>query len=157
MHDERAGLQSDEAEEGGVDLILIGRLQDMEVNPLCSCRFQYVLNEAFGIWIVRVHQQAIDLACGTSTESSSSRLAFISAARMLTSEAGNDPVAGDKRDRDCRGRISGRPYGREGGCHNHVDLAADKLSGHCRQLVIATLRPAVFDRHVPTLDVAGVA
>ena len=40
---------------------------------------------------------------------------------------------------------------------DHVDLAADEIGGQCGQPIIAALRPAVFDRHVLSLDIAGFA
>ena len=40
---------------------------------------------------------------------------------------------------------------------DHVDLAADEIGGQCGQPIIVALRPAVFDRHVLSLDVAGFA
>ena len=42
-------------------------------------------------------------------------------------------------------------------CHDHVDLAADEVGGQCGQPIIAALRPAVFDRHILSLDIAGFA
>ncbi|HEX3410283.1 MAG TPA: hypothetical protein VHT00_01080 [Stellaceae bacterium] len=53
------------------------------------------------------------------------------------------------RARLCRGDAA-RSY-------DHVDLAADEIGGQCRQSIIAALRPAVFDRHVLSLDIAGFA
>ena len=41
--------------------------------------------------------------------------------------------------------------------HDHIDLAADEVGGQGGQPIIATLRPAVFDRHVLSLDIAGFA
>src|SRR5262249_12331187 len=59
-------------------------------------------------------------------------------------------------DRDCRGCAFRRerrnlPWG-----HDHVDLATDEVSGQCRQPIIVTLRPAVFDRQALSLDVADL-
>ena len=42
-------------------------------------------------------------------------------------------------------------------CYDHIDFAADKVGGQCGQSIIATLRPAVFYRHVLSLDIAGFA
>jgi hypothetical protein len=41
--------------------------------------------------------------------------------------------------------------------HDHVDLAADEIGGQCRQSIGASLRPAVFDRQILSLDVASFA
>ena len=41
--------------------------------------------------------------------------------------------------------------------HDHVDLAADEIGGQGGQPIIMALRPAVFDRHVLSLDIAGFA
>ena len=41
--------------------------------------------------------------------------------------------------------------------HDHVDLAADQVSGQRWQSVVADLGPAVFDRDVLALEVAGFA
>ena len=40
---------------------------------------------------------------------------------------------------------------------DHVDLAADEIGGQRRQPIVVVLCPAVFDRDVLALDVAGVA
>ena len=40
-------------------------------------------------------------------------------------------------------------------CGNHGDLTANQIGRQCRQTIVVTLGPAVFDRHVPTLDIAG--
>jgi hypothetical protein len=40
---------------------------------------------------------------------------------------------------------------------DHVYLATNEVGGQSRQPVIIVLRPAVFDRHILSLDVAGFA
>jgi hypothetical protein len=54
--DERPGSQLDGG-EGGVDLAFAAGLPDIELHPLRVRRFPHVSDDAFGIRIVRVHQQ----------------------------------------------------------------------------------------------------
>src|SRR5262249_52937477 len=44
-----------------------------------------------------------------------------------------------------------------GSGHDQIDLAANQLGSQRRQPLIVVFRPAVFDRQVVTLDVAGFA
>jgi hypothetical protein len=39
--------------------------------------------------------------------------------------------------------------------NNHGYLTANQFGGQCGQLIVSTLCPPVFDRHVPVLDVTG--
>src|SRR5438132_388591 len=41
--------------------------------------------------------------------------------------------------------------------HDHGDLAVNEVDGQFRQPIIETLRPAVFNRQILSLDVAGFA
>src|SRR4051812_10670928 len=41
--------------------------------------------------------------------------------------------------------------------HDQIDLAADEIGGQCGQPIVMALRPAVFDRQILSLDVAGFA
>ena len=38
---------------------------------------------------------------------------------------------------------------------NHSHLALNQIARHCRQPIVLTLCPTVFDGHVPVLDIAG--
>ena len=114
---------------------------------------------------------AIDAALGTSSCSSSSRFARPArgqegdardvAARPV--EAGDkaelDRVAADREDdRDRRGRRLGRKRRRRAaGRDDHRHLTANQIGRQRRQPIILALRPAVFDRDVPALDIAGFA
>ena len=61
-------------------------------------------------------------------------------------------------DRDRRGRGFRRERRRVAALgHDHVDLAGDEVGGQCGQAIKVALGPAVFDRHVLTLDIAGFA
>lgn len=42
-------------------------------------------------------------------------------------------------------------------CRRVVDLATGEISGQCGQPVLSALCPAVFNRHVLALDIAGIA
>jgi hypothetical protein len=37
---------------------------------------------------------------------------------------------------------------------DHRHLTIDEIIGESRHLIVMTLRPAVFDRHVPALDIS---
>jgi hypothetical protein len=77
--------------------------------------------------------------------------------KLATRPAATVATAGED-DRDRRGRVfccacgNGAAYGRD-----DVDLAADEFGGQCGQPIILALHPAVFDRDVLALDVAGFA
>jgi hypothetical protein len=60
-------------------------------------------------------------------------------------------------DRDHRGRslCGERRRGAEGSDHGHI--APQQFTDHRRQPIVLTLRPAIFDCHVPTLDISGFA
>src|SRR5215813_7276092 len=58
-------------------------------------------------------------------------------------------------DRNRRGRSLGSECGRGAGLGNHSDPPADKISGQGRQSIVMFLRPAVFDRDILPLDIAG--
>src|SRR4051812_46361952 len=131
----------------------------------CTSRLTRSADSLFGLT-----SRAITLACGSSSESSSSRLGFNSAPRKLI------PV----RLPPGRAKLATRPvttgsfpavktigivqvaffasYGSEAsGCHNHIDLAADEIGSKFGQPIIPVLRPAVFERNVLSLDIAGLA
>ena len=66
-------------------------------------------------------------------------------------------VADAEDDRDRRGRRLGRERRSEvpaRGDHGH--LTANQIGRQRRQAIVLTLRPAVFDRHVLALDIAGL-
>jgi len=54
---ERAGLQFDERDEGGLDLAIGAGLQDMKLQPLRARRFVHVSDDALSLRIVRVDEQ----------------------------------------------------------------------------------------------------
>src|SRR5262249_2294251 len=62
-----------------------------------------------------------------------------------------------KDDGDCRGRRLGRECTqRASACDDHGDVAADQFARQRRQPVQFVVSPAVFDREVLALDIAGV-
>ena len=163
-------MQLDEGREGGVDLAFGAGLQKIELHPLRARRFLHVSIMRSACGLFGFTSRAITPACGTSSDSSSSRLGISSAVSMLT------PV----RLPPGRARLATRPaptgspppmktigivevalFAASAAavppCHDHVDLAADEVGGQCGQPIIVALRPAVFDRHVLSLDVAGFA
>jgi hypothetical protein len=42
-------------------------------------------------------------------------------------------------------------------CGNDGDFTANEIGGQRRQSIVLTVRPPIFDRHVPALDVSGLA
>jgi hypothetical protein len=46
--------------------------------------------------------------------------------------------------------------GKTAGAGNHRRLAAHQLRRQCRQLIAVSVRPAIFDCHVATLDLASL-
>ena len=114
--------------------------------------------------------RAITLACGTSSDSSSTSLGISSMVRMLKPvrlppgrarlatrplSTGSPPTSktiGIVEVALFAASAEGRPP-----CHDHIDLAADEIGDQCGQPIIVVLRPAVFDRYVLPLDIAGFA
>src|SRR5262245_15441617 len=73
-------------------------------------------------------------------------------------EAGNETDlnrigAGDE-DNGNGARYSLRSYRRLAVRSNNGDLPASQIGCQCWQTIVVTFGPAVFDRHVPTLDIA---
>jgi len=62
--------------------------------------------------------------------------------------------AGHENNGNRGGRSLGR-YRRLAVRGNHGHLAANQIGCQCRQSIAVPFRPAVFDRHVPALDIAG--
>jgi hypothetical protein len=79
------------------------------------------------------------------------------------SEAGDQACcnrvgAGVENDRDRRGRVLRRERRSVTALgHDHVDLAGDEVGSQRGQPIKLTLGPAVFDRHVLSVEVAGFA
>jgi hypothetical protein len=71
-------------------------------------------------------------------------------------EAGCDRVTdASEDDRDRRGGILRGQRRCRGDGRDHINLAADEIRGQSGQPIVIALRPAVFDRDVLALDVAG--
>jgi len=64
-------------------------------------------------------------------------------------------VVASEDDRNRRSRIFRRQCRRIAGGCDYGNPAADEIGGQCGQPIIATLRPAIFDRHILSLDVPG--
>jgi hypothetical protein len=58
-------------------------------------------------------------------------------------------------DRNRRGCRFGRHRRRRATRDNHGHLTANQIGRQCRQSVVLVVRPEVFGRHVPALDIAG--
>ena len=110
------------------------------------------------------------VAVGTNSCSSSSRFGPSSAlkrghAREVAAwpvQAGDKSkldrvAAGQEDDRNRRGRRLGRQRRRSAARGNHGHLTTNQIGRQRRQSIVLALRPAIFDRHVPALDIAGFA
>ena len=164
-------MQLDEGGEGGVDLAFGAGLQDMELHPLRARRFLHVSDRCAR------HSDCSGSRAGRSRRPGeparkAARAAWASARRLrmltpvrlppgrarLATRPVLDRVAAAEKTIGIvevalfAASAEGVPPGRD-----HVDLAADEIGGQCGQPIIAALRPAVFDRHVLSLDVAGFA
>jgi hypothetical protein len=72
-------------------------------------------------------------------------------------EAELDGIAADFEDnRNCLGCCLSRERGWSGGRGNHSDLTMNKVVHHHQQPVTLTLSPAIFDRDVLALHIAGL-
>jgi hypothetical protein len=61
---------------------------------------------------------------------------------------------GSEHNGNSGGRRLCRKRRRSGGCGNYRHLTTHQIGRHRRQPISMTFRPAVFDRHVTTIDVA---
>ena len=110
------------------------------------------------------------LAVGTSSCSNSSRFGANSTSSVVTpvtlppgrlrlatspSSTGSPPV----RRRSESSRSPPLPRAPQACCRARRSRSPDanQIGRQCRQPIVLTLRPAVFDRHVPALDIAGFA
>ena len=121
--------------------------------------------------LVGLTSTATRAAAGTSSRSSSSRFAANSPmkrltpvrlppgrARLATKTKPDRVLASDEDDRDRRGcRLGRERWGSASGRSDHGDLSANQIGRQLRQSIDLILRPAVFDRHVLALDIAGVS
>ena len=55
----------------------------------------------------------------------------------------------------CGRRLGGKGAGAAPVCGDHGHLSANQISRQRRQSIVLPLGPAVFDRHVSALDIAG--
>src|SRR5262249_11290675 len=73
-------------------------------------------------------------------------------------QPGRDRVAAHKHDRDRRGGVFRRLCRRDAALsYDQVYSAVDEFGGQPWQPIVAALRPAIFDRHVFSLEISGVA
>src|SRR5262249_60581529 len=71
-------------------------------------------------------------------------------------QAVRDRVGADREDnRYRRGGALGRVCGRRPEGCDHIDFAVNEVSGQGGQPIIVPLRPAVLDRYILSLDIAG--
>src|SRR5262249_24488348 len=59
-------------------------------------------------------------------------------------------------DRNCGRRRFGREYARKRACEHHSHLTANQVGRKLWQSIVLITRPAVLDRYVLTLEIAGV-
>ena len=71
-------------------------------------------------------------------------------------EAQPDGIAADGKDNgNCRGRRFDREHNRSASARDdHAHLPGDQIGRQCRQSVVLTFRPTVFDRHILAFDIA---
>src|SRR5262249_49912068 len=55
------------------------------------------------------------------------------------------------------GRGPGRWRRRRATCEDHSDLTANQIGCQCRQSIVLTFRPTIFDCRIQALDVASLA
>ena len=60
-------------------------------------------------------------------------------------------------DRNRRGRCLGRDRRRGAGRGDHGHLSAHQIGRQCRQPIVVTFGPTIFDRHILAFDVSGFA
>ena len=157
--------------ECGVELALSIGPQDEELHSLRARRFLHRSDLALGSRVVRVHEQGKQADLGNQLEKQFEPLGY----QLDPHQADPREISawpGDTGDQAVLGRV-GADYEDEGDRrgrslrrqrrnvvadrHDHIDSAADQIDGQRGQPIIVTLRPAVFDRQVLALDIAGFA
>ena len=157
--------------EGGVDLAFGAGVRDMKLQPERARRLLHLLDFGRRSGIVRVdqtgdrgrlrHQLAQQSQPLRDQLRGQSGDAGDVAARPV--EAGDEAeldriAAGLEHDRNRRGRRLGREAGSgAAGGGDHGNRPADQFGGQRRQPIVLALRPAVFDRDVLALGIAGFA
>ena len=169
---ERAGSQLDQGCEGRIEIAFVAGMQDMELQPEGAGRRLQVSQ----LWsrqsgLVGLTSSAMTVAVGTNSRSSSSRFGPSSAFKVTPVSVAARPVqAGDEAKlRPGRSPITktigivvvaalaASAAGGAAARDDHGHLTADQIGRQCRQSIILTLRPAIFDRHILALDIAGFA
>ena len=169
---EPAGPQLGQGCKDRIEVAFGAGMQDMELQPEgAGRRLQRLSIGSRHMGLVGLTSSAMMVAVGTSSCSSSSRFGPSSTFnvvtpvrlppgrfRLATSPTSTGSAAYREDDRNRRGRRLCRQCRRSAaGRDNHGHLAANQIGRQCRQSIVLALRPAIFDRHVPALDVAGFA
>jgi hypothetical protein len=166
---EAAGLQFEQPGEDRLEIALGAGTENLEVEPQRAGRRLEISRLDFGIGIGSVDERAngcrrrdhavqqlqslrlqLRAQCGHARE--------IAARSVQTGdEPESDRITADEED-DRNGR--GRGFGRERpkdliGRGDHGDLSTDQIGCQHRQPIVLLLRPAIFDRDIPALDIAG--
>ena len=164
-------MHLDEGRESAVDLAFRAGLQNTEVHPLRARRFLHMSDDALGRQVIRVHQQGdhpglrnqlqqlLEQFGHQLGEHQADAREVAARPRESGDQADRNRVAdGVEEDRDRRGRVLRRERRRVAALgHDHVDLAGDEVGGQRGQPINVALAPAIFDHHVLSLDVAGLA
>ncbi len=164
-------MQLDEASESALEFILGAGLQDGEPQPLAARRFLHLAYHTLALWIVRVNEHCDHAGLRNQLEQQLEPLRHqldgnYGDPRHVAAwpgEAGDQPVrdrvaAADENDRDRRGCVFRRACGNGAAdCYDRVDLTTDEIAGQLGQPIVTTLRPAVFDRDILSLDITGFA
>jgi len=137
------------------------------VHPRGACRFLQVSDDVIGLRTVRVHEQGDYFGLRNQLAKQFEPLRvqldeYTAEAREVTARSGEtgdetvrDRVASREDDRDCSGGVFRRERRRAAGRDDHVNLAPDKIGGQGRHPIVVSLRPAIFDRQILSLDIAG--
>src|SRR5262249_47029333 len=164
---EPAGLQSDQICEGRINVASATRVQDMELPPQCAGRLLQLSRLDIATGKSRVDERGYCAPVGEQLVQQLQSLpirfrtqrghACEVTARSV--QAGyetdlNRIGAGHKNNGDRGGFSLGR-YRRLAVRDNHAHLTTNQIGCQCRQSIAVPFRPAVFDRHVAALDIAG--
>src|SRR5262245_8290063 len=170
-YQQRAGPHLDQALEHAVQFTFGNGFEYLEPDPECTGRLLHLMDDEFGARISWIYEKGNYARFGYEFAQEFKPLRL--EGDRQTADARDIPagpvhardetvlylVAAGLEDNRYRGGCCLRCKGGRGraACRDDSDLTANEIGGQQRQSIVLTVRPPIFDRHVPPLDVSGLA
>ena len=164
---ERRSLPLDDGRERGIEIAFRIGTHDNELYAQGDRRLLHVAQLVFGIRIIWIDEHRDGRGLGNHLMQQAQPLRLQPRGKMIDAgdvtagpiEAGDEVQpdgigAGAEDNGSCRGRRLSREHGRSTSARDdHAHLPADQIGRQCRQSVVLTFRPTVFDRHILPFDI----